>query len=448
MQLKVFVDDPVCKSREHCPTCRNTSAVGHRFRTRLASVFELPGRSTEFACPFDVPWNVKPLPTPPPTTVPIVIQHKPTPEDEKYYRQLWRELHKRPATARHLEDEDQWLEKFAGRIPCGACKDHFKQLLREVPPDYTTRENYFAWTVEIHNRVNRRLNKPEVSVDEAMGVWKMGTALSAAAPPMFTIKGAPAHMKNLYNNATAFLICGGPSFAQLDHSKLRQPGILTMGVNNSAKTFRPNLWIHVDAPDRFIRSVFFDPTIVKFSPITLQEKQIWDSDRWQWTGKRLKDCPSVVFFQRNAIFRPAEFLTEPTINWGNSKMHGGGRSVMLAAIRILYEIGVRRIYLLGADFEMNETRAYHFAQERTAAIAKGNNGVYNQLQERFTALRPIFERAGLHVFNCNPASKLTAFDHVPYDDAIAAAVKAFGQVDVAAERTAGLYDANKIPQKA
>jgi hypothetical protein len=29
----------------------------------------------------------------------------------------------------------------------------------------------------------------------------------------------------------------------LDHGQLRQPGLLTMGLNNSVKTFRPNLWV-------------------------------------------------------------------------------------------------------------------------------------------------------------------------------------------------------------
>jgi len=70
----------------------------------------------------------------------------------------------------------------------------------------------------------------------------------------------------LYPGHSCFLLCGGPSFAGLDHGPLMQPGVLTIGVNNAVRSFRPQLWVGVDPPEHFIRSIWLDPTMMKFTP--------------------------------------------------------------------------------------------------------------------------------------------------------------------------------------
>lgn len=155
---------------------------------------------------------------------------------------------------------------------------------------------------------------------------------------------------------------------------------------------------------------------------------------------RVGDCPNVVYYKRNEHFQPKQYLWEDCINWGNHKDHGGGRSVMLAAVRILHLLGFRRVYLLGCDMTMSETSKYHFEQDRTKGSIKGNNDTYQKLNKWFGQLRPIFEEQGFHVFNCNPASNLTAFEMISYEDAIEEAVGHMDGVDVATERTRGLYD--------
>jgi hypothetical protein len=44
------------------------------------------------------------------------------------------------------------------------------------------------------------------------------------------------------------------------------------------------------------------------------------------------------------------------------------------------------------------------------------------------------------VYNCNPDSGLQAFDHLPYETAIRNSLAEFDFVDLANERTNGLYD--------
>jgi len=83
-------------------------------------------------------------------------------------------------------------------------------------------------------------------------------------PVFLTADQRPLWLEGLYRDRSAFLIASGPSFASVNYSLLHAPGVLTMGLNNSVKTFRPNLWVCVDDPDHFVRSVWLDPTVLKF----------------------------------------------------------------------------------------------------------------------------------------------------------------------------------------
>lgn len=113
---------------------------------------------------------------------------------------------------------------------------------------------------------------------------------------------------------------------------------------------------------------------------------------------------------------------------------------MLAALRILFILGIRRVYLLGVDFNMSETDKYHFEQDRHKGSIKGNNATYHQLNQRFTELRPYFEKEDFQVFNCNPNSNLKSFAFLSFEDALHNVLSEFDLVDVRNERTKGLYD--------
>ena len=79
-------------------------------------------------------------------------------------RELWEELHlKKGADAK-------WLAGWVKRIPkfgC-ACRKGFELILREIPPRF---DDWFAWTVEVHNAVNRKLGRKEWTLDEAVARW-------------------------------------------------------------------------------------------------------------------------------------------------------------------------------------------------------------------------------------------------------------------------------------
>jgi hypothetical protein len=134
--------------------------------------------------------------------------------------------------------------------------------------------------------------------------------------------------------------------------------------------------------------------------------------------------PNVWFYPRNSNFNHETYISEPSVNWGGCKEvdtlgHKGSRSVMLAALKLCIYLGFRRIFLLGCDFRMEHgEQNYAFEQSRAAAAVNGNNSTYRALFDRFKHLRPELEKAGIEVYNCNPDSALTVFDHVPFEEAV------------------------------
>ena len=285
--------------------------------------------------------------------------------------------------------------------------------------------------------------------------FQIGTYLQS--PPMlFSRDGHSQFLGDLYRGCSAFLIASGPSFGELItgssevHGKthremLEHPGFVTMGLNNSPRTFRPNLWTCVDDPTHFIKSIWLDPKIQKFAPMHHAEKKLFDNETWEEMDLRVGDCPNVLYYRRNEDFVAEQFLTEDTFNWGNHTekvdAYGGkgGRSVLFVALRMLFYLGVRKLYLLGVDFNMDNTHKYHFEQDRAPGSIKGNNSSYRIMMKRLEALKPYCDQLGFEVYNCNPNSALGAFPKISFDDAYAQAVSQM-PIDIAKERTSGLYD--------
>jgi hypothetical protein len=269
---------------------------------------------------------------------------------------------------------------------------------------------------------------------------------SSYFPFFFTREGATVHLNGLYRGAGAFLTGGGPSFREIDPAPLRR--VWTMTLNNGPASFRPQANCTVDDPSRFNLSTWLDPLIMKFVPMAQFEKPLWDNrflphdsgggeQRWERAKAVVGDCPNVIGYRRNEKFHAPRWLREDTINWGNHKKYGGGRSVMLAALRILHLLGFRRVWLLGVDYEMTAERRYHFEEARTEGAIRGNASTYARLKEWLTELQPSFLKDGYVVRNCHLASRLTAFPFQKYEDAVAEATAPLG--DPGRERTSGMY---------
>jgi hypothetical protein len=101
-----------------------------------------------------------------------------------------------------------------------------------------------------------------------------------AAPTLLNHEGLPIFWEDHFRGASVFLIAGGPSFGLVDQALLRQAGCLTLGLNNSVKTYRPNLWIAMDHPQSFLKSLWLDPAITKFCGLEFANSKVFDSGTW------------------------------------------------------------------------------------------------------------------------------------------------------------------------
>lgn len=86
--------------------------------------------------------------------------------------QLWKWLHKAALDwSGDPKDLLKILQFVTNAVPCGECKNHWLKMIQEVPPKCTTPMELFAQTVDWHNRVNERTNKPIMSVEDALKLY-------------------------------------------------------------------------------------------------------------------------------------------------------------------------------------------------------------------------------------------------------------------------------------
>lgn len=85
----------------------------------------------------------------------------------------WSELHQRAANHKGGSDS-AYINNFTSRIAdkgqCD-CKNKFKQWKKKNPPNFQSRDTYFAWTVDAHNAVRRDLKLSEITLDQAKALY-------------------------------------------------------------------------------------------------------------------------------------------------------------------------------------------------------------------------------------------------------------------------------------
>lgn len=382
------------------------------------------------------------------------------PDRRAKYLALWT---KEAAEKLGLGDQVSALLQSAGLQECGGCKERKTKLNAAAPASH--------WLTRLVRRVLPKKRQASLTLPSlSFSRWQISTAdcqpsglaktnadafpvVSPVHPfaefpaksvtdltpvkfrpgrkvcPVFTADNEPVPaLRDSWKGATVFLCCGGPSLAQLDLSLLQQRGIMIAAVNQVAATHvRPHVAITVDKTARFHSSIWSDSAILKIARYQTRDDRIAErhGDDWKATGPAARDCPSTLFYKASTGFDAATFLKAGSVVWGGTtKLHGRQRetrNVMLAALRLLYWLGARRVVLLGCDFHMQPGQSYAFEDPKNSSAAGYNNNTYSILDQWFHELQPHFQAAGYHVCNATPGSHLTAFDQVEYLDAVNAA---------------------------
>lgn len=69
------------------------------------------------------------------------------------------------------ENLETIISLITNAVPCGECKKHWVQMITEYPPKATNADELFAESVGWHNKVNVRLGKPEMTVEDARKIY-------------------------------------------------------------------------------------------------------------------------------------------------------------------------------------------------------------------------------------------------------------------------------------
>jgi hypothetical protein len=91
---------------------------------------------------------------------------------EKWGPLFWGALHVAALGCSNRENLVHFVECYKAIIPCMTCRQHFEEVLSSNPvPAVSNPVELFAWTVEVHNLVNKRLGKPVISPEDAYDIW-------------------------------------------------------------------------------------------------------------------------------------------------------------------------------------------------------------------------------------------------------------------------------------
>ena len=209
---------------------------------------------------------------------------------------------------------------------------------------------------------------------------------------------------------TCFLVGRGWSATPDRLARIKTGGFLCAAINNYPRNFKPDLWITGDPPFYFGRWIWQNPSVQKFVP---WETQRLDCPREDVDAPRRcpRDQPNVHYYHHVTNIDAENFLKTPYAAWGTTsygaddkdRPHGGVRSSMIAAIRILVDLGITTICLIGCDFTPHEhPDEYYFAD----------------LQEQLAAIRPVLEAADIRVVQTNPDAHLRVFPIIPFDSIV------------------------------
>lgn len=208
---------------------------------------------------------------------------------------------------------------------------------------------------------------------------------------------------------SGFLIGRGWSATE---PRLRSLGdVFTCAINNYPRWFEPDVWITGDPPHYFGRWIWENPHVRKFTPHETARLPCPKEDSDSPTKTPL-DYPNVHFYHHTTNIDADRFFETPYAQWGTTAYgpgdpehpHGGVRSSMIATLRILYDMGLRTVYLLGCDFTPHEHPDEFY---------------FSDLAEQLAKLKPVFDEYGFKVIQTNPDSHLRVFPIVPFSPGLA-----------------------------
>lgn len=200
-------------------------------------------------------------------------------------------------------------------------------------------------------------------------------------------------LENLYNGQSCFLIGGSPKLLKEDLTLFQKPGVVTVAMNNSALTVKPNLWVGGDNPACYDKHILYDASILKLARFNrghiLVDKRPW------------KFFPNTIFYW----LRKEEYFTERNffkpdkgvVWWGNT---------WWVALQLMWRLGFRTVYLCGCGFKISKEEQYSWKTALSDEEISSNTKLYNKTVTRMNRMQQLFDEHDFNIINCTPDSPL------------------------------------------
>jgi hypothetical protein len=112
----------------------------------------------------------------------------------------------------------EFYESLAFLLPCSICREHYKEYLQEKPIStfLDSRTDLIKWTVQIHNKVNKMLGKPEWTLEEVLSYYEKVGARNRS--PVWTKEDMKevdyaSFMKGFLTGSVILSVVGGVMYA-------------------------------------------------------------------------------------------------------------------------------------------------------------------------------------------------------------------------------------------
>jgi predicted lactoylglutathione lyase len=112
----------------------------------------------------------------------------------------------------------EFYESLAFLLPCSICREHYKEYLQEKPIStfLDSRTDLIKWTVQIHNKVNKMLGKPEWTLEEVLSYYEKVGARNRS--PVWTKEDMKevdygSFMKGFLTGSVVLSVVGGVMYA-------------------------------------------------------------------------------------------------------------------------------------------------------------------------------------------------------------------------------------------
>lgn len=220
-------------------------------------------------------------------------------------------------------------------------------------------------------------------------------------------------LRERYEGAATWLVCGGPSVRGFDFSLL---GDTVAAINEIGRDIpNLNIWIGNDELPRYPCEFWRRDCLklIRKEQMTLPNCELVNvldfRSRSQQIGQSIRINEN-LFFDSDKVTWGAPAITRD--NKVTVK-----KSVMLMALGVLYRMGFAQVRLIGCDWQATEENAYgHSHKEIDAAVVRKGNEQFRFMEQWFRQLRPMFEARHFEVLNCTDGGCLEVFERGDWRD--------------------------------